>query len=91
MKNIDSLPDDLRRRILNIWPNNTESWITKKIPALGGKSIVEVLHLPGAPCVIDDFLNQVESRWFANKGSRGVEPSNYEPPQSLEWARRGKK
>jgi hypothetical protein len=54
------LPQDLRERIAVIRAREPEQWVLMPMPALDGKSIIEVMNEPGGGARIRILLGQIE-------------------------------
>jgi Trk K+ transport system NAD-binding subunit len=63
LRTLDDLPRDLVARIRAIHPREPEKWVTKPIPALGGRTILETMSLGNGDTLIREFLARVEGHW----------------------------
>jgi hypothetical protein len=58
------LPRDLRVRIEAVEPADPARWAGSAIPALGGRSILEVMNENGGDTRVREFIARIEGLWF---------------------------
>lgn len=63
LQTLDDLPRDLGARIRAIHPREPEKWVTLPIPALEGRTILEVMNLRDGDSRVREFLARVEGYW----------------------------
>lgn len=59
-KTFDDLPNHIKSRILRLEQPMVQDWVLTKIPALGGRSIIEVMNTEGGEEVVRDYLAKTE-------------------------------
>ena len=57
---LTDFPQHIKNVILSIKKDNAEVWITKKIPALSNKSILEVMNEDNGDQYVIDYLNRIK-------------------------------
>lgn len=63
LRALDDLPRDLVARIRAIHPREPERWVTLPIPALDGRTILEVMNLRDGDARVREFLSRIEGYW----------------------------
>jgi hypothetical protein len=59
-RTFDDLPNHIKSRILRLEQPKVQEWVLAKIPALGGRSIIEVMNEGGGEEVVRDYLGRTE-------------------------------
>jgi len=59
-KSFEDLPQGLKSRVLEIAHPDGETWVKSKVPALEGKSFMEVLNEENGYFKICEYLGKVE-------------------------------
>jgi uncharacterized protein (DUF2384 family) len=59
-RTFDDLPNHIKSRILRLEQPEVQEWVLAKIPALGGRSIIEVMNEERGEAVVRDYLARTE-------------------------------
>jgi len=56
------LPNWIQVQIKELGITNTEIWIKEKIPAIGNRSVLEILCLPEGEKILRDYFMRIKGR-----------------------------
>jgi hypothetical protein len=60
-KDFDSLPNGIKKRLIELHPNDHDEWVHEAIPALNGRSIIDTINSENGMTELNQYLRKVES------------------------------